>query len=339
LAHRRLADALAPYGTHIHAMSLFGLILGLRLIALDSRRRLTAGIYHQNEFLYRPSPFHFAREGLKLFAEMPAENIVFFNESSRDNYADHFANKAYVRSHLLPIGVALDQPPVPVRAHPGQHIVSIGNLADFKTYNRHMIAVVAAMRERFPNIRYDIYGIGPAAGNLAALAETLGVSDRVTFQGQLDYARLREVVAACDLFVGSGTALIEAAAVGRPALIGIESIEQPETYGYLNDARGYSYNENVPGVPKRPIAPMVERLFSDPNHWTKVAAACAVKAQSFSIAATADGFEAADKAARPITHRLSSVALARLAISAITMRAFERLCGAEPFGDRRNQSY
>lgn len=339
LMHRRLTNALAPYGTHVHAMSLFGLILGIRLANYDPRRKLTVGIYHQNEFLYRPPFFHFAHEGLNLFASMPADNVIFFNESSRDNYKKHFNNESYTHSPVLPIGVAQDHLCIPTPPMSGQRIVSIGNLTGFKTYNRHMIGVVAALREQFPDIQYDIYGVGPTADELTALIEQLGVRDQVTLHGALEYARLREVVAACDLFVGSGTALIEAAALGRPALIGIESIEQPETYGYLSHARGYSYNENVPDVPKQPIAPLVERLFSDPNHRTEVAAACATAAQRFSITVTADGFEAAGVAARPVSRYFSPIELARLAASAVAMHMSERLGRSEPFGSRRNQSY
>lgn len=339
VAQRRLAKALAPFGPHIHAMSLFGMILGLRLAKWDSSRKLTVGIYHQNEFLYRPPPFYFARESLNLFSALPPENVIFFNESSRHNYSTYFTGPNYEHAHMLPIGVTLDQPVVPAPANPGQHIISVGNLVSFKTYNRHMIGVVAALCKRFPDIRYDIYGVGPNAEVLLALAERLGVSNRVTLHGPLEYARLREIVSACDLFVGSGTALIEAAAVGRPALIGIESIEQPETYGYLSDARGYSYNENMPDVQKHPITPLVEKLFSDPAHWSKIASACASKAQSFSISVTANGFDDAGTTARKVPLRLSAPMLVRLATSAAMMRISELLGRSEPFSDRRNQSY
>lgn len=339
IAHRRLARALAPFGFHIHAMSIFGLILGLRLVQRNRRGRVTVGIYHQNEFLYRAPPFYFAKKVSNLFAQLPPENIIFFNESSRDNYTKHFADKDYAGAHLLPIGITLDKPVLSRPNGLGHKIVSIGNLVSFKTYNRHMIGVVAALRARFPNIRYDIYGTGPLATELGTLAAALGVNDCVTLRGPLEYARLREVVAGSDLFVGSGTALIEAAAVGRPAMIGIESVEYPETYGYLSDARGYSYNENMPGVDRYMMVPLVERLFSDSDHWSEVAAACAVKAQAFSVAVTADGFELAGITARPLALRISALALLRLAASSILMRISEILGRSEPFGDRRNQSY
>lgn len=339
IAHDRLMKALAPFGHHIHSMGLFGLILGLRLAGYDQQKRLTAGIYHQNEYLYRPPPFHFARKSQGLFAAIPPENIIFFNESSCQNYSKHFAGVDYRRSHLLPIGVTLDKEPASMPARPGQHIVSIGNLYPYKTYNRHIIGVVASLKDRFPDIRYDIYGVGPMEEKLSALAETLGVADRVTLHGPLEYSRFREIVAACDLFVGSGTSLIEAGAAKRPAMIGIESIEQPVTYGYLSDARGYSYNENMPDVPKEPMASLIEQLFADSVHWAQVAAACAVKAKSFSIAVTADGLDAAGAAALPLASRLTGGDLAKMLLSMTAMRVSEWRGRSEPFGKRHNQSY
>lgn len=338
LAHDRLHSALKVFGNHIHSMSLFGLMLGLRMAGHADQFRVSVGIYHQNEFVYQPPPFHFAREAQRIFKATPPANIVFFNEYSRDNYAAFFDND-YAASPLLPIGVTLDMPPLPAPAVLGQRIVSVGNLVGFKTYNRLMIGVVAALRARFPSIRYDIYGVGPTEGELKALIETLGVGDHVTLRGSLDYSLMRDVVADCDLFVGSGTALIEAAAVGRPALIGIESIEEPLTYGFLSDARGFSYNEDMPDVPKLPIVQLVEHLFSDPTEWAQIAAACATKAQSFSIAVTAGGFDMLEQTAEQIPIKLSGQDLGRLAISAMIMRISERLGLSEPFGDRRNQSY
>lgn len=337
--HRRLAAAIAPYGHHLHAMGLFGLLLGMRIASFDPHQRLTVGVYHQNEFLYRPPSFYIAMEGLKVFSSVPASNVIFFNESSRDNYDIYFKDQSYMNAPVLPIGIAMDQPPIPPPKTLGQRIVSIGNLTGFKTYNRHMIGVVAALRKRFPDIQYDIYGVGPAASELTGLIERMGVRGQVTLRGALEYGRLREVVAGCDLFVGSGTALVEAAALGRPALIGIESVQEPETYGYLSNARGYSYNENIPNIPKQPIAPLVERLFSDRDHWTEVAAACAIAAQRFSIRVTAEGFETVGGAARRVYRRFSPIDLARLGASAVAMRCAEKLGCSEPFGERRNQSY
>jgi 1,2-diacylglycerol 3-alpha-glucosyltransferase len=221
----------------------------------------------------------------------------------------------------------------------GYRIVSIGNLEGFKTYNRHMITVVAELQERVPLIAYDIYGCGPLEGELRQYAADLKVDNRVHFRGYMEYSKFREIIADCDLFVGSGTALVEAAAAGRPALIGIESIEIPETYGYLSDAEGFSYNEMRPGAKLIPIAPLVEKLLSDSEHWANVANACEYKAHEFSIQRTIEGFDKLFHAAKHQPVRLNALQIARMGSSAVVMRVSEKLRLHKPFGDRRNQSY
>lgn len=339
LALGRLDKVLRPYGQHIHAMSVFGLILGTRLASAQRDWKLTVGVYHQNEFLFRAPPFYLAYQAFALFQSVPAENVIFFNEFSRDNYRRHFGNDGYCRSALLPIGVSIDQQPEPLPASPRQRIVSIGNLEAFKAYNRHMIEVVAMLADKYPALQYDIYGQGPSAQSLASLARDLGIADRVTLHGTLDYSRMRETVAQADLFVGSGTALVEAAAVGRPALIGIESIEQPETYGFLFDAKGFSYNENMPCEPKVPMIELVDRIFSDTGYWAEVARKCADKAHEFSVARTAQGFDEASKQALPLSEPISSWQLIRMAMSAVLLGISDRFGLAESFAGRRNQSY
>ena len=334
---RGLLKALRPFGEHVHAMSIFGLVIALRLSRADAAIRPTVGIYHQNEFIFRASRFFFPKFAQMIFTEMPADNILFFNESSRDNYASCF-HQDYSASSLLPIGVELETVATP-RLADGCKIVSVGNLEEFKTYNRHMITVVAELKERLPKITYHIYGSGPTENELRQYATDLNVEDRVHLHGYLEYSKFSEIIADCDLFVGSGTALVEAAAAGRPALIGIESIEIPKTYGYLSDIEGFSYNEMRPDAQLMPIAPLVEKLFSNKEHWANVANACECKAQEFSIQRTIEGFDTLFHAAKRQPVRLTTVQIFRMGCSAIMMRLSEKLRLTEPFGNRRNQSY
>lgn len=338
LRKQALAAALAPYGTHLHAMGIFGLILGVRLADGTGPFRLSVGVYHQNEFLYRDHRSFFATRVRALFVSMPRANILFFNESSRDNYVDHFADDTLLASPILPIGIELDHHPLE-RTFAGERILSIGNLVAFKTYNRHMIATVARLKERFPRITYEIYGTGPTEADLRALATKLGVADRVKFHGLLDYERLREVVAGCDLFVGSGTALIEAAAAGRPALVGIEAIEEPETYGFLSDVPGFSYNEDDPARPKVAMEGLVATVLANPSEWARVAAADVAKAQSFSIATTVTGLDHVAETAARLRSKIPASDVVGMALSAVAMRLREIVSGDERFADRRNQAY
>jgi hypothetical protein len=65
----------------------------------------------------------------------------------------------------------------------------------------------------------------------------------VTFFGKLEYKKMPSVLNDASLFIGSGTAIVEAAAAGVPCIIGIESIEQPQSYGFLTDTIGLSFQE------------------------------------------------------------------------------------------------
>lgn len=333
-----LDRAIAPFGNSLHVMGLFGLIFALRLNGYR-QYKITAGVYHQNEFLFQPSPFYFSREMIRLFKAIPPENVIFFNQATQANYMQFYGSGRYESATIAPIGLSFDAPPAPPPAKLGYHIVSVGNLAAFKTYNRHMIEVVASLADRYPDIQYDIYGVGPEQGALRALISRTGMEAHVRLLGALPYAQFRQTVIEADLFVGSGTALLEAAAAGRPALIGIESIQTPETYGFLHEIEGLSYNEHIAGRPKRPLLSCVEELFSKKDDYARISAACFAKAREFSVTRTVDAFIDAESRAEPSSLALGPVVLIRLLVSLLLMAVAERFGPFDSFRYRRDQSF
>lgn len=335
----RLRRALAPFGSVLHAMGAFGLVFAARLARRDPAIRVTIGIYHQNEFIFRDRPV-FSRRILKLFRAMPPENILFFNEVSRHHYSLFHGVDYDGRSSLTPIGIT-----IPPRAdEPGprrldHRIVSVGSLERFKIYNRHIIALLPQLAAAFPGISYDIHGNGECLGELQALADDLGVRARVTFHGALAYERFHEIVRAGDVFVGSGTALIEAAAAGRPALIGVESIEQPLTYGFLCDIEGLSYNEASAAQPMRTMLGCLRAVLSDPDEWKAVADACFLKAHDFSVERTAEAFRALAGSAAPLQSTVGAGETMRMLAELPLLALWDRMSPEFAFAQRRNQSF
>lgn len=319
-------------------MGVFSLIFALRLAGWRKRSRVTVGIYHQNEFIFAEIPFYFARATQRLFARLPTSNVVFFNESTRDNYGDFF-NLDYSGSTTVPIGIDLSRIEVTKKSSDTNRIVSIGNLEAFKTYNAHMIGVVAKLAGKYPGLRYEIYGAGKEESTLHALIARLKIEQHVRLLGPLPYANLVETIETATLFVGSGTALIEAAALGVPAIIGIESIPTPETYGLLSDVSGLSYNEDNLPIPKISMQDLVDRLLADTEYRLAMGRACRAKSHMFSVAATVDGLLLLDQTASMKTPRLGSCELVRLAISLAAMALAHRLGVSSAFAERRNQSF
>jgi glycosyltransferase involved in cell wall biosynthesis len=117
-------------------------------------------------------------------------------------------------------------------SHQPPTLVTVGHLIERK---RHVdvIAAVALLRPRHPELRYVIIGDGPERERLQARARSLGVADMIEFRGQLApaeaaaCARRASVFALPSVAEAFGVAYIEAMAAGVPA-IGCRGEDGPE---------------------------------------------------------------------------------------------------------------
>ncbi|MCC7053584.1 MAG: glycosyltransferase family 4 protein [Gemmatimonadaceae bacterium] len=334
----RLRRALPPAGVPVHAMGIFGLWFAHRLCAADPGRRLSVGVYHQNEFMYRVAPGRFTDGAQALFRAVPDANLLFFNDATRDHYAAFFG-RSYASAPVLPIGIDIPPAPASYDGPAAPVIVSVGNLVDFKTYNRHVIAALPALRAACPGIRYRIVGRGPEEPVLRRLATDLGVADVVEFVGQLPYGAIAAEVTAATVFVGSGTALLEAAAVGVPALIGIESLDVAESYGFLSDIPDLSYNEHVEGRARIDMTAALLAVLRDREVRARIGEACRRKAEEFGVAATVTGLLAQVPRLEPVAAPRDLPSPLTAAVSCLMLGVRDRVSPATAFAARRNQSF
>ena len=109
-------------------------------------------------------------------------------------------------------------------------ILTVGRLQRRKGQDT-VIRAIPRLLERFPKLTYVIAGEGEERDDLVALAQELGVSDHVRFEGEIDDERLLKLYAECDVFVllnravgrdveGFGMVLLEAQAAGKPVIAG-----------------------------------------------------------------------------------------------------------------------
>jgi glycosyltransferase involved in cell wall biosynthesis len=116
-------------------------------------------------------------------------------------------------------------------------LVTVGHLVARKRH-ADVVEALARLRGAHPALRCEIVGDGPERAPLAALAQRLGVADRVDFSGQLPPAQARERAQRADLFVlpsvdeAFGVAYVEAMAGGVPA-IGCAGEDGPEEIAAL----------------------------------------------------------------------------------------------------------
>jgi glycosyltransferase involved in cell wall biosynthesis len=166
--------------------------------------------------------------------------------------------------HVLPNGVDLvrfgyrpERAPSPDPAWPavpgGLLVVHLARLSGQKGH-RILLGAAAALRERFPRVRYVLVGDGAERAAIAAARSRLGLEEIVHLAGhRLDSPA---VLAAADVVVlpsldeGYPNVLIEAMAVGRPVVASAVG----DTPAIVRDG------ESGFLVPPGAIAPFVERL-------------------------------------------------------------------------------
>lgn len=125
--------------------------------------------------------------------------------------------------HVLHLGIDVPAEPAPRRHGHGFRILSIGALSERKNH----VTLIRALHETDQvDVRLSIAGAGNQHGVLEALAEALGVADRVKLLGHLDHEDLLEsldagawdLVSSASLSEGIPVSLMEALGRGVPVV-------------------------------------------------------------------------------------------------------------------------
>jgi glycosyltransferase involved in cell wall biosynthesis len=144
------------------------------------------------------------------------------------------------RFHIIPnvVDTSLFRPPHAVKNSEEKRILFAGSLVPVKGLH-HLLNSVAILPKKC-KWKLDIVGEGPERASYEALSNELGLSDQVTFHGQLSKSSLAEFMRQSDLFVlpshteTFSVATAEALATGLPVLA--TRCGGPEEY--INDQVG-----------------------------------------------------------------------------------------------------
>jgi len=90
-------------------------------------------------------------------------------------------------------------------------IVSVGRLSPMKEYNLYMIDVVSALRKRGHDVTWWVYGTGKYEAAMREQIKKQGLEEVVKLEGHVAYERFWKVLEEAYVFVGMGTAVLEAA--------------------------------------------------------------------------------------------------------------------------------
>jgi len=196
------------------------------------------------------------------------------------------------RCHVIPLGIPTEKfdrcdPKIAegIRRQYGDRlIVSVGRLVYYKGFE-HLIRAMTRVRGNLL-----IIGEGPLRGALSALAEELGVADRVHFMGKISHDLLVACYHAAEVFVlasilrseAFGIAQVEAMATGLPVVN--TQLDSGVPFVSINEQTGLT----VPPAEPWALAEAVNRLLDNPDLRASLGAAAALRAhQEFTLDAMA----------------------------------------------------
>ena len=177
------------------------------------------------------------------------------NEECRGEHSKKW-NRDLSASPIIPLPINYHAPLWKPTKNSSIRIVSVGRLVDFKAYNLGAAPVIRACLDRGIDVTWDIYGYGPQEPEIRRLAVESGVERNLQLMGKLDYDKFSTTVADYDLFVGMGTAVIEAAMVGVPSICAAIG-ELRRSYGYVSELPFGNVGEFIHDRPLRDIVEII----------------------------------------------------------------------------------
>jgi glycosyltransferase involved in cell wall biosynthesis len=183
----------------------------------------------------------------------PLGSIYFMSDAVRASFVDIFGDsyKMWPVKRLAYNADAMNSNWAPEQTD-RLNIISIGRLTPFKAYNFGASEIVKEIRDAGVDCEWHIWGDGEDLEPARAYARAAGVDDFLRFHGNLPYSLLTSEVCRHNIFVGMGTAALEAAACGVPTVIALVNSKH-DCAGFLFETPSDSIGEDISRENKKKI--------------------------------------------------------------------------------------
>jgi hypothetical protein len=298
--------------------------------------KLVTGVYHPTAYAWHSRYSSYLQKiSLRLLQETPKENIIFMSKPVADSH-HRLMQLDFSSSPICPLMVDVRRFNAVQRSPRAFKIISIGRICDFKTYNFTMLDVVKRLHEIDSRFEYHIYGHGKQEAHLQKMISEKALEEFVFFHGPVEYADFPKVLEDAYVFVGCGTAMIEAAAAHVPAIVACcGEPEKAVSYGWFHASNDYNLGEHNLLKQKHAIFDFIFALSqSEPQIYEEYAALSKAKADEFSIDVIMDQFVQYLDTARPTLTKVSFFELFRVYSSIVWNRFKEKLRFYSPYAKR-----
>ncbi|MEQ1779387.1 MAG: glycosyltransferase [Nitrosomonas sp.] len=208
-------------------------------------------VTHSRAFFFN-TRFSFLNYLLKsIFFRAPQTSTYFMNDAALKAHESEWAvNLSDYPIIRLPLN-AVDPTWVP-KCRDSLKLVSVGRLVPFKAYNHSASSIARKLIDLGVSLKWDIYGDGEDRDRILTEIERCGVSGVVNLKGPIAYTDFFRTINDYDVFIGMGTALLEAAQIGMPSICAIDG-DGDNSYGLFYEAPSDSVGDVVSNHPKTQI--------------------------------------------------------------------------------------
>ena len=205
-------------------------------------------VTHSRAFFF-DTKFPFLNYQLKsVFFHAPPTSTYFMTDSAVKAHESEWRMDLSAYPVIrLPLNIG--EPTWAPKSMHGLKVVSVGRLVSFKAYNYSAPSIVRKLIDSGINITWDIYGDGEDHDRIAAEIAKQGVRGVVALKGSIPYADFLKTIDDYDVFVGLGTALLEAAQLGMPSICAIDD-DGDNSYGLFYEAPSDSVGDVVANHPR-----------------------------------------------------------------------------------------
>lgn len=227
---------------------------------MASGDRHISGVFHPKAyFLDGEDKLRFTINRMTL-ANFRDDQLFFMNQECRDSHA-RWARRTFLNSAIIPL--AIDTVDALYSGRDGNpfKVVTVGRLVAFKDYNLEIPRIVDQLRTQGIKVEWQIFGAGELKAEIQRRIDQHDVGEFVSLRGELPYSRFAAEVAGHDAFVGMGTAVLEAAMLGAPAIVAVIN-HGDRTYGFLQALPFGNVGEIMGEEPTETIGALLADLFA-----------------------------------------------------------------------------
>ncbi|MDD5141087.1 MAG: glycosyltransferase family 4 protein [Verrucomicrobiales bacterium] len=185
-------------------------------------------------------------------------------------------------------------------------IVSVGRLSPMKEYNLYMIEVVKELTDRGHDVSWMVYGTGEYEAPMREAIKKHGLERAITLAGAVPYKCFWQVLEDAYVFVGMGTANLEASLFKVPNVTAVAYDRDGLTWGPVHRLPQGSLGHVSSSPPTLKVVDEIERILRlDPSDYAAEQESVYNHVQVHSIGASMERFIELVREATPIKQKKS----------------------------------